>query len=123
MYYRFDKDGYYIEPVAVEYFDESNETIPDDITNIRPADGLYRAKWTGSEWIETGEPQENEVENENEVGQNLSLDEKVEQLEILVADLYSKSVQNGIISLNEVPDVIAENVNRKSQDLNKTNNI
>lgn len=43
--YRIDADGYYVEPVIAD------ET-PSDCIEIQPPQGLYRAKWTGSEWIE-----------------------------------------------------------------------
>ena len=51
QYYRFDKDGYYLEPV-IDYYDEDNP-MPEDITDIRPPDGLYRGQFTGTEWVET----------------------------------------------------------------------
>jgi len=83
MYYRFDENGYYVEQELKEHFvrlvnprtvtDEfGNERveydeesyIPDDLTEVQPPGGLYRAKWTGATgeppntWIETGEPPE-----------------------------------------------------------------
>lgn len=46
--YRIDQSGYFIEPVIVEY----EEEIPEDCIETRPPDGLFRARWTGEEWIE-----------------------------------------------------------------------
>ncbi|MCL2096940.1 MAG: hypothetical protein FWH10_08565 [Oscillospiraceae bacterium] len=61
-YYRFDEDGYYIEPVITEgYFDsEGTEYTPEDLTEVRPPDGLYRGKFDKNkqEWVETGSPPE-----------------------------------------------------------------
>ena len=46
--YRFDENGYYIEPVLIK----DGESIPSDCTDIRPRDGLIKAKFTGDKWIE-----------------------------------------------------------------------
>ncbi len=48
-YYRYDADGYYIEPVHAS-------ECPERCTPVRPVDGLYYAKWTGNLWVETGTP-------------------------------------------------------------------
>jgi hypothetical protein len=72
QYFKFDKDGYYIEPVIfifttttdedenvleqiTDIFGNKIEKIPDNVTEIHPC-GLWRAKFTGKKWIETGEP-------------------------------------------------------------------
>jgi hypothetical protein len=68
--YRIDKNGYYVKPVDLE----EGEEIPSGCIIARPPNGLYRAKWTGIEWIEDmsqeeidglnnqpQEPSENEV--------------------------------------------------------------
>lgn len=46
--YRLDKNRYYIEPVILNV----SEGIPLDCIKTRPPDSLYRAKWTGTEWVE-----------------------------------------------------------------------
>ncbi len=46
--YRINENGYYIEPVILK----KDKHIPDDCIVERPPNGLYRAKWTGAEWIE-----------------------------------------------------------------------
>ena len=73
QYFRFDENGYFIEPVIItEEFtaepitigqdEDGNDIVipanpqPSDLTDMRPPDGMWRAKFTGSEWIETGEP-------------------------------------------------------------------
>ena len=46
--YKINKNGYYIEPVILK----KDKYIPDDCIEEKPPNGLYRAKWTGAEWIE-----------------------------------------------------------------------
>lgn len=48
LVYRIDENGYYVEPM--EATDET--TLTDDLVTIAPPNGLYRAKWTGTEWVE-----------------------------------------------------------------------
>ncbi|MCL2616905.1 MAG: hypothetical protein FWD96_04590 [Defluviitaleaceae bacterium] len=62
QFFRFDKDGYYIEPAIVTSEFSEHNPMPDNITNIRPPDGLFRAKFTGTEWIEAGSPPEPEIQ-------------------------------------------------------------
>jgi len=52
QYYRLDVDGYYIEPVIAEY--SADDPMPDDITDIRPPDGLYRGRFDRASkiWVE-----------------------------------------------------------------------
>jgi hypothetical protein len=66
QYYKFDKNGYYIEPVIADYGNVTNP-MPDDVTEVRPPDGLYRAKWTGTEWVETSPMPEHDPETEQAV--------------------------------------------------------
>jgi hypothetical protein len=56
QYFRIDEDGYYLEPVIAHYSD--NSQMPDELIAVQPPNGLYRAKWTGTEWVEVGEPPE-----------------------------------------------------------------
>jgi len=46
--YKYNESGIFIEPIVIN----DNELLPLNITDIRPNDNLYRAKWTGGEWIE-----------------------------------------------------------------------
>ncbi len=53
--YKIDSNGL-IEEILVKDFDEQGncvEELTEDIITVDPPQGLYRAKWTGSEWIET----------------------------------------------------------------------
>ena len=64
LYYRFDKDGFYVEPVIIyEEFSKENP-MPADLTDIRPPDGLWRGKFTGKKWIETGGPDEEDLKEQ-----------------------------------------------------------
>lgn len=46
--FKIDEDGYYVEPVIIL----EGEELPSDCIEERPPDGLYKAQWTGEEWIE-----------------------------------------------------------------------
>jgi hypothetical protein len=52
--FKIDENGYIIEKHVVEFDKEGNplEELGEDIITVTPPDGLYRAKWTGIEWIE-----------------------------------------------------------------------
>ncbi len=53
--YKIDSDGYLIES-SVKNFDEDGnclEELTADIIVVDPPNGLYRPKWTGTEWIST----------------------------------------------------------------------
>jgi len=52
QYYRFDKDGYFVEDVIADYGAE----LPEDITDVRPPQPMYKVKWNGKKWKETGGP-------------------------------------------------------------------
>jgi hypothetical protein len=47
--YRFNENGFYIEPVLIS----ENDDIPLDCTNIKPNDGLYKAKFINGQWNES----------------------------------------------------------------------
>lgn len=51
---RIDKKGYFVEDVILQ----EGEEVPSDCIETRPPNGLYKAKWTGTEWIEEGTPPE-----------------------------------------------------------------
>lgn len=57
--YKIDNNGFYIEPVILS----ANENAPNDCIEIQPPQGLYRAKWTGTEWIEDMSQEEIEALN------------------------------------------------------------
>ncbi|MBS4200274.1 hypothetical protein KHA93_11595 [Bacillus sp. FJAT-49732] len=47
--YKINSEGFYIEPVII---DEDVEETPENCVELAPSDGMYRPKWTGTEWIE-----------------------------------------------------------------------
>lgn len=63
--YKIDGSGY-IEEIHVAKFDEEGkctEELAEDIITIDPPQGLYKAKWTGVEWIEDMTQEEIEAIN------------------------------------------------------------
>lgn len=52
--YEVDDSGFIKEVLIVEFDKDGNpiEELRENIIIISPPDGLYRAKWTGDEWIE-----------------------------------------------------------------------
>lgn len=48
QFYKIDGDGFYVETVHIP---EPTDLANDFIT-VRPPQGLYKPKWTGSEWVE-----------------------------------------------------------------------
>lgn len=52
--YEINENGY-IAGIRIAEFDSNGnikETLPENYINTDPPQGLYRAKWTGAEWIE-----------------------------------------------------------------------
>lgn len=46
--YKIDHQGYFIADILIQ----EGEEVDYDYIEIRPPNGLYRAKWTGGEWVE-----------------------------------------------------------------------
>jgi hypothetical protein len=46
--YRFDSNGFYIEPLLID----DKMPIPNDCTEIKPIDGLYKAQFVNGAWVE-----------------------------------------------------------------------
>lgn len=81
--YEIDKSGYYIKPVIINEW----EDITDELIDIPPPDGLYRAKWTGEEWVEDMSQEEIDelskpIPNEKEIMQ-----EQIDTLALQMLDL------------------------------------
>lgn len=52
--YEIDNNGH-IKKIYLKEFDNNGNCIEDlkeNIVTVQPPSGLYRAKWTGAEWIE-----------------------------------------------------------------------
>lgn len=52
--YQVDENGFLVEIYVVDFNEDGTpvEELAEDIVTVRPPDGLYRAKWTGTEWVE-----------------------------------------------------------------------
>jgi hypothetical protein len=66
--FRYDQKGFYVEPVILQ----NNEPIPSDCTEVKPTDGLYKAKFVGSMWIES--LTESEIDSKNAPPQPTEMD-------------------------------------------------
>jgi len=62
--YEIDTNGYIKKIYAVEFDGQRNPVAPlaDNIVTVDPPNGLYRAKWTGTEWVEDKSKEEFEAE-------------------------------------------------------------
>jgi len=86
--YRFDSNGIYIEPVQLN----DNENIPDDCTEIKPEDGLYKAKFENGQWAESLTVDEiNTIKNAPQLLSNAEQNQKD------IADLTFQLMSNGVI--------------------------
>jgi hypothetical protein len=47
--YKINSNGLYVEPVVLS----EGEELPSDCVEVMPIWGLYKAKWTGTTWIES----------------------------------------------------------------------
>jgi hypothetical protein len=63
--YEIDENGYIKEIYVVEFDEKGNplEELTENMVIIDPPQGLYRAKWTGTEWIEDMTQEEIEILN------------------------------------------------------------
>lgn len=52
--FEIDENGYFIRDVELK----AGEKLPNNYIEIQPPQGLYRARWNGSEWVEEGTPPE-----------------------------------------------------------------
>lgn len=52
--YEIDENGFIFEIYVKDLNEEDNhlEELAKNIITIQPPNGLYRAKWTGTEWVE-----------------------------------------------------------------------
>lgn len=52
--YEIDDNGFVVEIYVAEFDDDGNpiEDLAENIITFDPPDGLYRPKWTGTEWVE-----------------------------------------------------------------------
>lgn len=86
--FRYDTNGFYLAPVVLK----EHEPIPQDCTEIRPPDGLYKGKFVGVEWVE-GLSQE-EIDSIQNRPQPLS---ELELLKKQQTDLAFELMMKGVI--------------------------
>lgn len=77
--YKIDNNGIYIQPLIID--DETE--ITSDIVEIPPPQGLYRAKWTGTEWIE--DMTQEKIDDLNNQPRELT---EIEQLKVSQAEQF-----------------------------------
>lgn len=80
--FEIDSSGYITEKYAAEFDDDGNliEEVADNIIITQPPDGLYRAKWAGSEWVE--DMPQAEIDSLNNQPQTPAPVERLEALEL-----------------------------------------
>ena len=74
--YRVDENGYFVEDVILE----EGEEIPSDCVTERPPQPCWKPRWTGTEWVEEGEPPEPQPKEP-------TLEERLEALEAAMLDV------------------------------------
>ena len=111
-YYKINGDKTYGGDMIRAPYHVEFDPMPENVTEIRPADGLYRAEWTGSEWVETGSAPEAE-----EREPTLTVEEQIEQLR---TEIYTVLVGAGAVELDAVPDAVRNNI---SAELGETGRI
>ena len=71
MRYKYDENNIFIQSVI------NNDDLK-NTTNVRPKDGLYKAVWTGTEWIEGATEEEIKAfKEENNIIQEPTEQEKI----------------------------------------------
>lgn len=83
--YELDANGYIKERYVAEFDEEGNciEELARNIITIDPPNGLYRAKWTGTEWIE--DMTQEEIDELNNQPRELT---EIERLKISQAEQF-----------------------------------
>lgn len=54
QYFEFDGNGLFVGSLFTEY--NASNPKPNNVTDIQPPEGLYKAKFNGDEWVETMDP-------------------------------------------------------------------
>ena len=73
--YKIDENGYFVKDIEIK----TKEEMSNDCVEIQPPQGLYKAKWTGNEWIEDM-PQE-KIDELNNVLKEPTTDERLQMAE------------------------------------------
>ena len=114
-YFKFDKNGYYTEPIIADYNEEN--PMPDDVTDIPLPQPNFKPKFDKKKniWVETGSPPQPSIEvlqNQLKSAENEYFDKYIkpdliyesfgfgfgdEQMQM---DLYDVNIKNKISKLN-----------------------
>ena len=130
-YYKINADKTYGgDMIRAEYHPEL-DPMPENVTDVRPADGLYRGEWTEVEWVESAPVPEYDAETETAVWDyesktwsvqpkpepEPSNEQKIERLMDEIAqvksqniDIYIKLVDAGTVMIDDVPETIKDTV-------------
>lgn len=73
-----DKNGYFIKNAVYQ----TEEDISDNFIRSSPPNGLYRAKWTGTEWIE--DMTQEEIDALNNQPSLPTQEERIDMLENMI---------------------------------------
>ena len=96
---KVDEQGLFIEDVIVKEYpliEVDGEMVKDESYVSAPSQGgLYKPKWTGTEWVE-GMAQ-TEIDTLKNVVQPQTLEEKVVEQDGVIADLTQLLVDKGVI--------------------------
>lgn len=84
--YRINENGFYIEPVIVNDIDD----IPIDCIDVDIPQGLYRAKWTGTEWVE--DMTQEEIDELNNIARPPTIEEQLAKKDEQILELKQQQV-------------------------------
>lgn len=97
--YKIDHQGYFIADILIQGDDESDFKYVD----IRPPQGLYRAKWAGTEWIE--DMSQEEIDELNSQSKEPSeLEVLKQEKEALAQSVYSLTTIVELILTGGIPE-------------------
>lgn len=82
--FEIDENGYIVEKYAIEFDEEGNplEELAENIITVSPPNGLYRAKWNGTEWIE--DMTQEEIDELNNQPSLPTQEERIDMLENMI---------------------------------------
>lgn len=95
--FQIDEKGYYIKPINII----DSEDAPANYVEMRPPNGLYRAKWNGTEWVE--DMSEEEIEEMYNKPKSLT---ENEMLMLAVAELDMQREQDKIETQLAIADLV-----------------
>jgi len=95
--YKIDENSYLQEILVKDFDDEGNclEELTEDFITVDPPNGLYCARWIGSEWIE-GLSQK-KIDEINYQPMELTVEERLVQLETLTVNNITNQIENQIM--------------------------